>query len=82
MDMLKAPTAILQVPAEHVIYSAHYGYVYCMALLPSNREGSDDAPFDKGLGHHLQLVTGSGDSTVKVGVSTLFDDRRLSRPSD
>ncbi|KAI0685388.1 Zn-dependent exopeptidase [Cerioporus squamosus] len=65
-EALKAPTAVFQVPPENVIYSAHYGYVYCMALLPSNREGSDDPPFRWGEGHHLQLVTGSGDSTVKL----------------
>ncbi|KAI0754689.1 Zn-dependent exopeptidase [Daedaleopsis nitida] len=65
-DLLKFPSAVFQVPSENVIYSAHYGYVYCMALLPSNREGSDDPPFTKGGGHHMQLVTGSGDSTVKV----------------
>ncbi|RPD54678.1 Zn-dependent exopeptidase [Lentinus tigrinus ALCF2SS1-7] len=65
-EALKAPIAVFQVPPENVIYSAHYGYVYCMALLPSSREGSDDSPFRRGHGHHLQLVTGSGDSTVKL----------------
>ena len=65
-DALKAPTAVFQVPPENMIYSAHYGYVYCMALLPSNREGSDDHPLHRGRGQSLQLVTGSGDSTVKV----------------
>ncbi|KAI0770453.1 hypothetical protein C8Q74DRAFT_1275531 [Fomes fomentarius] len=62
----REPVAVLHVPAEHVIYSAHYGYVYCMALLPSTREGSDHVLDEKGEGHHLQLVTGSGDSTVKL----------------
>ncbi|KAI0770447.1 Zn-dependent exopeptidase [Fomes fomentarius] len=65
-DVLKAPVVILHIPPEHVVYSAHYGYVYCMALLPSNREGSDDVPFVTGKGRHLQLATGSGDSTVKL----------------
>jgi di- and tripeptidase len=61
-------TQILSVPAENMIWSAHYGYVYCMALTPSNnREGSEDsAPVP---GSHTQLVTGSGDATVKVGSS-------------
>jgi di- and tripeptidase len=54
----------LQIPAQNVIDSAHYGYVYCMALLPSPREGSDDPPPSED--RRIQLVTGSGDETVKV----------------
>ncbi|TFK52694.1 Zn-dependent exopeptidase [Heliocybe sulcata] len=58
------PRAVLHVPPENVIDSAHYGYIYCMALLPSNRDGSDDPePTLKGK---TQLVTGSGDETVKL----------------
>lgn len=60
-----APKAFLQVPATNVIDSAHYGYVYCMALLPSTREGSDDPAPVSGA---TQLVTGSGDETVKVSI--------------
>ena len=53
------------VPPQNMIWSAHYGYVYCMALAPSsNREGSDDSP---GLSADMRLITGSGDATVKVG---------------
>lgn len=59
------PKAFLQVPAINVIDSAHYGYVYCMALLPSTREGSDDSAPVSGA---TQLVTGSGDETVKVTI--------------
>ena len=66
-DGFQPPVAIFQVPPENVIHSAHYGYVYCMALLPSHRDGSDDPPFKSDRGRQLQLVTGSGDSTVKVG---------------
>ncbi|KAI0325048.1 Zn-dependent exopeptidase [Cubamyces sp. BRFM 1775] len=65
-DLVKAPLAVLQVPPECVIFSAHYGYVYCMALLPSNEEGSDDPSPEDAAGSGLQLVTGSGDSTVKL----------------
>lgn len=58
------PTRTLQVPRENTIWSAHYGYVYCMATIPSIREGADDVPRlnpDAAL-----LLSGSGDSTVKV----------------
>ncbi|KAI1793225.1 Zn-dependent exopeptidase [Ganoderma leucocontextum] len=65
-DALQPPLSVFQVPPENVIYSAHYGYVYCMALLPSHRDGSDDVPFDTDQGRPLQLVTGSGDSTAKL----------------
>ncbi|KII90799.1 hypothetical protein PLICRDRAFT_174166 [Plicaturopsis crispa FD-325 SS-3] len=60
-----APRAILRIPPTNVIDSAHYGYIYCMALLPSTRVGSDDPPppRDDGSTH---LVTGSGDETVKL----------------
>jgi di- and tripeptidase len=55
---MHTPQAFLQIPAANVVDSAHYGYIYCIALL----EGSDaDGPHDR-----IQLVTGSGDETVKV----------------
>lgn len=60
-----APRAFLQVPATNVIDSAHYGYVYCMALLSSPPEEPSDEPTLAG-GASIQLVTGSGDETVKV----------------
>ncbi|CAL1713399.1 unnamed protein product [Somion occarium] len=60
---VQIPLAIIQIPPKNVIWSAHYGYVYCMALSPSIREGSDD---QGGIGSSLRLVTGSGDATVKV----------------
>ncbi|KAI0247221.1 hypothetical protein BJV78DRAFT_1133717, partial [Lactifluus subvellereus] len=34
------PCTELHIPPQNVIDSAHYGYVYCMALLPSTREGA------------------------------------------
>ena len=59
-----SPKGFLQVSASNVIDSAHYGYVYCMALLPSIQELSDDLSLP--TGGPTQLVTGSGDETVKV----------------
>ncbi|KAJ7134317.1 hypothetical protein C8R44DRAFT_662695 [Mycena epipterygia] len=39
-----APRAYMDIPAGNVIDSAHYGYIYCMALLPDGRliTGSGD----------------------------------------
>ncbi|KAI9511084.1 Zn-dependent exopeptidase [Russula earlei] len=56
-----SPCTELNIPAQNVIDSAHYGYVYCMALIPSTRQGATGATH-KGI----FLVTGSGDETVKV----------------
>ncbi|QRV92322.1 Gly-Xaa carboxypeptidase [Ceratobasidium sp. AG-Ba] len=42
----------IPVPAENVVHSAHYGYIYCMALV---RDGDD-----------VRLVTGSGDEETKL----------------
>ncbi|THH19346.1 hypothetical protein EW146_g1817 [Bondarzewia mesenterica] len=58
------PRAVLDIPAENVIDSAHYGYVYCMVLMPSTRDGSDDPPL--GVGGKVHLATGSGDESVKL----------------
>lgn len=55
----------LHVPHENVILSAHYGYVYCMALSPSHLYGGDTHSADE-----LYLITGSGDEEVKVGPSS------------
>ncbi|KAJ7095467.1 hypothetical protein C8R43DRAFT_1081889 [Mycena crocata] len=49
-----APRAYLDIPAENVIDSAHYGYIYCMALLQGGEAGG------------VRLVTGSGDEFVKI----------------
>lgn len=69
-------TQALCVPPENMIWSAHYGYVYCMALAPSsNREGSDDPAI--GPNTKMQLITGSGDATVKVGVVILKCQKQL-----
>jgi len=46
-----APQAVISIPGSNVIDSAHYGYIYCMAIL--------EIP-------DAQLATGSGDETVKI----------------
>ncbi|KAH8077043.1 Zn-dependent exopeptidase [Cristinia sonorae] len=70
---MTAPAA-LDTPAKNMVWSAHYGYIYCMALSPSTYEGSDDKPAS--AKDEIRLVTGSGDSSVKLwslpaGVPTL-----------
>ncbi|EIW81236.1 glutathione degradosome [Coniophora puteana RWD-64-598 SS2] len=62
-ESLTISCSALHIPPSNVIDSAHYGYIYCMALLPSYREGSDDEY--PGLGM-INLITGSGDETVKM----------------
>lgn len=58
------PLEVFHVEASNVIDSAHYGYVYSMALLPSTLEGNvDRTDVDR---DNVLLVTGSGDETVKV----------------
>jgi di- and tripeptidase len=64
-EAMTPPRAYLHIPPNNVIDSAHYGYIYCMALLPSSRDGSDD---DLSSEKSTQLVTGSGDETIKVVV--------------
>lgn len=60
----------LHVPPTNVVPSAHYGYIYCMAMLPSVRIGSDDAhPGPQQSEANIQLVTGSGDESVKASVN-------------
>ncbi|KAN0141012.1 Zn-dependent exopeptidase [Lactarius tabidus] len=55
------PHAELHVPPRNVIDSAHYGYVYCMALMPSTCWGVASSKRQD-----VRLVTGSGDETMKV----------------
>ncbi|KAI0306265.1 Zn-dependent exopeptidase [Multifurca ochricompacta] len=55
------PRVEFNVPPENVIDSAHFGYVYCMALLPSIRAGATNSTREDVL-----LATGSGDETMKV----------------
>lgn len=64
----------MSIPLDHVIDSAHYGYIYCMAVTPSSREGTDDVALSSS-GETL-LVTGSGDESVKV-MPELIDSRRI-----
>jgi di- and tripeptidase len=46
------PREYLKIPISNVIDSAHYGYVYCTAIIKNNER--------------VRLATGSGDETVKV----------------
>ncbi|KAJ7725375.1 hypothetical protein B0H16DRAFT_1594756 [Mycena metata] len=48
------PRAFLHIPEENVVDYAHYGYIYCMALLQEAEAGS------------VRLATGSGDESVKI----------------
>ena len=63
----------LHVPPENVILSAHYGYVYCMALSPSHMYGGDTHSNEE-----LYLLTGSGDEEVKVSPSLFNPSRNCS----
>ncbi|KAI0029482.1 hypothetical protein K488DRAFT_80144 [Vararia minispora EC-137] len=59
-----SPRVSIDIPPENVVDSAHFGYIYCMALVPSTREGSDDKrAYQDG---EVSLITGSGDETIKV----------------
>lgn len=57
------PRAYLDIPPENVIDSAHYGYIYCMALFAD----------EKGV----RLATGGGDEFVKVRPDSLSVPLRL-----
>ncbi|KAF7975347.1 hypothetical protein HWV62_9799 [Athelia sp. TMB] len=65
--------AYLSVPPTNVIDSAHFGYVYCMALLPAVREGLDHIVLDEDDSRILAVVAsgetiyaGCQDGYVKV----------------
>ncbi|KZW01583.1 glutathione degradosome [Exidia glandulosa HHB12029] len=58
---------VLHVPAENVIASAHYGYIYSMALLPSPHLTASDPTREDGA---VELLTGSGDEDVKLWLCT------------
>ncbi|KAI5989043.1 glutathione degradosome [Pisolithus albus] len=63
-DTSANPALAFDIPASNVIDSAHYGYVYCMAIIPSSRTDTDEIHSEPGRYH--QLLTGSGDETVKL----------------
>lgn len=63
----------LAVPAANWLYSAHYGYIYCISLVRDyhdERTGGLRTAIESGsperLRPRVQLVTGSGDEDVKV----------------
>ena len=61
------PRAEFSITAQNVIDSAHYGYVYCMVLIPSTRLGATSVAQED-----VVLATGSGDETVKVCVARML----------
>lgn len=63
------PRGVYAVTASEVMDSAHFGYVYSMAMLPSELE-SNVEKFDKEMGRVL-LITGSGDESIKVSPNVL-----------
>ncbi|KDR82660.1 hypothetical protein GALMADRAFT_58317 [Galerina marginata CBS 339.88] len=50
---MSSPQEYLSIPPTNVIDSAHYGYIYCMAIVTEGDGG-------------IHLATGSGDETVKL----------------
>ena len=67
---------VLQVSSQNIIHSAHFGYIYCMTLLPSPLESivKHNSSEGQDKDESVLLLTGSGDETVKV-CSTLFSKR-------
>lgn len=63
-DMPSTAVSAFDISASNVIDSAHYGYVYCMALIASPRIGPDVSSTPSGGSY--QLLTGSGDETIRV----------------
>ncbi|KDQ11164.1 hypothetical protein BOTBODRAFT_35706 [Botryobasidium botryosum FD-172 SS1] len=73
----------LQVPARNVVQSAHYGYIYCMALVPQDIEPTspewpawslhNSNSWRRDDKKEVQLVTGSGDEDVKLWVISSED---------
>ena len=68
---LPKPLSVLRVQGSNVIDSAHYGYIYSMALLPcpSERQSALDSDEEGSVDSDHLLVTGSGDETVRVSSS-------------
>lgn len=74
-ENIPKPSKVLRVTSANVIDSAHYGYVYSMAMLPCSLEGAED---DEGKNReNTLLVTGSGDESVKVFGFLLMVPERL-----
>jgi di- and tripeptidase len=63
-DSCGGTSSLLNIPVTNVVDSAHFGYVYCMTLIPSTGEGTRENAQKRVQNYYL--VTGSGDETVKV----------------
>ncbi|KAG8911162.1 hypothetical protein FRC00_006970, partial [Tulasnella sp. 408] len=53
----------LSIPQDNWVPSAHYGYIYCMAIVPEHEGEAQATPPQRKV---TQLVTGSGDEDVKL----------------
>lgn len=60
---------VLAVPAGNWVVSAHYGYIYCIALVQDHESRSPLITARREGKKAVQLVTGSGDEDVKVSTS-------------
>jgi di- and tripeptidase len=70
--------AVFHVSSVNVISSAHYGYIYCMAIWPSCHVDTDDVQsqqISSSSQSTVHLVTGSGDESVKVRRTGLIPSR-------
>lgn len=76
-DNVPKPSKVLRVTSTNVIDSAHYGYVYSMAMLPCSLEGADSE--DVKDRENILLVTGSGDESVKVSDFFVFVSNCISK---
>ncbi|KAH7885115.1 hypothetical protein F5I97DRAFT_1810763 [Phlebopus sp. FC_14] len=70
LDVPSENGSIFDIPASNVVDSAHYGYVYCMAMMPSQRMGSGAVPSSHDA--NCRLLTGSGDETVKASIMQIW----------
>lgn len=71
---------VLRVPASNVLESAHYGYIYCMTLVPTSSSPAGAKPFGDYTASaptistsnsssdwgEIRFVSGSGDEDVKL----------------
>ncbi|KAG9017933.1 hypothetical protein FRB90_000115 [Tulasnella sp. 427] len=62
-DSKPAETHVLSIPQDNWVPSAHYGYIYCMAIVPEHEIDGQVAEKQRKT---VQLVTGSGDEDVKL----------------
>lgn len=77
---------VLRVSSANAVESAHYGYIYCMSLVPPPKDEAQIGPFgmyqpsvryksnqNERENGEIRLVTGSGDEDVKVSIAPRCD---------